>query len=70
LQKRDPVKRILSSMNKMIIITSATIFSIAGGFVPYLWGDDSLFGGWSILLGAIGGFIGIWVGVVTANRVG
>lgn len=59
-----------NDMNKTIIITSATIFSIAGGFVPYLWGDNSLFGGWSILLGAVGGFFGIWVGVKIANRFG
>lgn len=57
-------------MNKTIIITSATIFSIAGGYIPFLFGDTDLFSGWSILLGAIGGFVGIWVGVVIANRVG
>lgn len=55
-------------MSKAAILTSATVFSIAGGFVPYLWGDTNLFGGWSILLGTIGGLVGIFVGVWISNR--
>jgi hypothetical protein len=55
-------------MNKTVIITSATILSIAAGCIPYLWGDDSFFGGWSLFLGTVGGFVGIWVGVVISKR--
>ena len=57
-------------MNKMIIITSATIFGLLGGGIPFLFGDTDPFSGWSILLGTIGGFVGIWIGVVLANRFG
>ena len=46
---------------KSIIMIFTTIGMAAGGAVPLLWGG-SAFGGWSIFLGMIGGFVGIWVG--------
>ncbi len=55
-------------MNKTLLITSATIFGILGGFVPYLWGDDNPFGGWGIFFGTVGGFFGIWLGVWISRR--
>jgi uncharacterized membrane protein YfcA len=57
-------------MNKAIITISLTVFSIVGGYIPYLWGDDNFFGGWSLLLGALGAFFGIWVGVWINKRIG
>jgi len=57
-------------MNKTIILTCATIFGIAGGYVPFLWGDTDLFSGWSILMGMIGGLFGIWVGALINRRIG
>jgi len=57
-------------MNKTIILTCATIFGIAGGYVPFLWGDTDLFSGWSILMGMIGGLFGIWVGAMINRRIG
>jgi len=57
-------------MNKTIILTCATIFGIAGGYVPFLWGDTDLFSGWSILMGMIGGLFGIWVGTLINRRIG
>ncbi|MDB5167132.1 MAG: hypothetical protein JWN26_277 [Candidatus Saccharibacteria bacterium] len=57
-------------MNKTIIITSATIMGLVGGAVPFLFGDTDPFSGWSIFIGTIGGFVGIWLGVVISNRVG
>ena len=57
-------------MNKTIILTCATIFGIAGGYVPFLWGDTDLFSGWSILIGMIGGLFGIWVGALINRRIG
>lgn len=40
-----------------------TIGSVVGGYIPSLW-DDSMFSIISIVLSAVGGFIGIWVGYV------
>lgn len=57
-------------MSKALILTSATIFGIGAGYIPFLWGDTDLFGGWSIVLGIIGGMFGIWVGILISRRVG
>lgn len=57
-------------MNKTVLIVFATIFSIAGGYIPFLWGDTNLLGGWSIFTGTIGGIFGIWVGVLISRRMG
>jgi len=56
-------------MNKTILLTCATVFGIAGGYIPFLWGDTNLLGGWSILTGMIGGIFGIWVGVLISRRI-
>jgi hypothetical protein len=53
---------------KTAIVVAATIFGIAGGYVPFLWGDDDFFGGWSILFSVIGGLFGIWVGYLAYKR--
>jgi hypothetical protein len=50
-------------MNKTVLLIFATVFGIAGSYVPVLFGDNDLLSGWSILGGMIGGFFGIWVGV-------
>ena len=55
-------------MNKTIILTAATIFGIAGSYIPFLFGDTDLFSGWSILMGMVGGLFGIWVGVWASKR--
>lgn len=49
-------------MNKLTITVCMTIGTILGGLVPALFGDSSLFDGWSILGSVIGGILGIWVG--------
>jgi uncharacterized membrane protein YfcA len=49
-------------MNKTVILFSATVFGLAGSYVPVLFGDNDFFSGWSILGSMIGGFFGIWVG--------
>ncbi|HEY8992428.1 MAG TPA: hypothetical protein VIM37_01100 [Candidatus Microsaccharimonas sp.] len=51
-------------MKKTVLLVSATIFGIAGSYIPFLWGDTNIFGGWSIFTGMIGGIFGIWVGVM------
>lgn len=36
--------------------------SIIGGYIPALWGDNSLFSVTSILFSTAGGLTGIWAG--------
>lgn len=57
-------------MNKTLILIGATLGSIAGAYMPALWGDTNMFGVASILLGMVGGIAGIWLGVVISKRVG
>jgi hypothetical protein len=40
--------------------------SAIGGYIPSLWGD-SLFTFSSVILTAIGGFLGIWIGYKLSN---
>ncbi len=54
---------------KATISIFAGIGLTIGGCVPLLWGGDPL-GGWSILLGFVGGIVGIWVGVKVGNAIG
>ena len=46
---------------KKLIGVCMFIGSIAGGYIPSLW-DASIFSLSSVVLSAVGGFIGIWVG--------
>jgi hypothetical protein len=57
-------------MNKAVILISATILSIGGAYIPFLWGDTDLFSGWSILLGTVTGLIGIWLGIWISRQIG
>lgn len=57
-------------MNKRIILISATVFGLIGGYLPVVFGDTELLDGWSILGGFVGGIIGIWLGVVLSKRIG
>lgn len=50
-------------MNKRVLLLFAAIFGGIGSYVPTLFGDNDLLGGWSILGGLVGGLFGIWVGV-------
>ena len=57
-------------------MSKKTIISLAGGIgmtvgsvVPMLW-HGSMLGGWSVLLGLVGGFVGIWLGVKFASAIG
>jgi hypothetical protein len=56
-------------MNKKILLLCATVFGLAGGYVPVLFGDSD-FDAWSILGGLVGGLLGIWLGVVVSKRWG
>lgn len=57
-------------MDKKIILLSASVFGIAGGYIPFLFGDKDLLDGWSILTGLIGGIVGIWLGAAASKRWG
>jgi hypothetical protein len=56
------------NMNKKVILLSATVFGILGGYIPVLFGDNDFFDIWSILGGTVGGLFGIWVGVIVSKR--
>lgn len=56
-------------MNKKVIYFFSVVGLTLGSLVPALWGG-SLLGGWSILLGFVGGIAGIWIGAVAAKRWG
>ncbi len=49
-------------MSKGLIYLGAAIGSMAGSYLPVLFGS-SFFGGWSILGGLVGGIAGIWVAI-------
>ncbi len=55
-------------MNKKTILIGATIGGIVGGYIPTLFGDNSVFSGWSILGSMIGGLVGIWATVWISKR--
>jgi len=57
-------------MNKKVILFFAMVFSIVGAYVPMLWGDNNMLGGWSIFMGFVGGIFGIWLGAVLSKRYG
>lgn len=55
---------------KLTLIISATLFSIVGAYLPYLWGDTNFFGTASILISTVGGLVGIFIGWWFAKRFG
>ena len=55
---------------KSLILLFATVFSIAGAYVPALFGDNDFLSPWSMLGGLVGGIFGIWVGVKASQRWG
>lgn len=57
-------------MNKKLISFMAVLGGGVGSYVPVLFGDGDMLDGWSILGGLIGGFVGIWLGVVLSKRYG
>jgi hypothetical protein len=43
-----------------MIYFGATVGSLAGGYIPGLWGAG-IFSGWSFLLGTLGGLLGVYL---------
>ena len=55
-------------MNKTILYTCITIFGGIGGYLPTVFGDSSMFSGWSILGSTVGGVIGIFAAKWLSDR--
>jgi hypothetical protein len=56
-----------SAMSKTFIMIGLFLGSIAGGYIPLLWGG-SVFSISSILLSGAGALVGIWLGFRVAQR--
>lgn len=54
---------------KLVIISFMVVGSYAGSYIPVLWGDN-YFSIASILLGAVGGVLGIYIGYKLAQAWG
>jgi hypothetical protein len=52
--------------SKALIWIFLFIGSTVGGFIPTLWGDSFL-SLWSVVLTAVGGIIGIYIGYKLSN---
>jgi len=48
-------------MNKTMLYLFITIGGAIGGYLPVLFGDSSMFSGWSVLGSTIGAIVGIFV---------
>lgn len=55
-------------MNKAIIMIGMTIGTTLGAFIPFLWGDNDMLGGVSILWALIGGIVGIILGAKLSKQ--
>lgn len=55
-------------MKKGLTWTGMAIGSIVGGYIPVLFGDASFFSLSSVILTALGGFLGIWIGYKLDNQ--
>ncbi len=55
---------------KLMIFIGITLFGTLGGWLGAMLDHGNWFGGWSILLGAIGSFFGIWVGYKVGQNAG
>jgi uncharacterized membrane protein YeaQ/YmgE (transglycosylase-associated protein family) len=47
---------------KLFIFIGITVGGILGGWLGAMMDGGNSFGGWSILLGTIGSFVGLWAG--------
>lgn len=47
---------------KLMIFLGITVFSTIGGWLGASMDHGNWLGGWSILLGVVGSFFGVWAG--------
>jgi len=55
---------------KLMIFLGVTIFGTIGGWIGALMTNGNWLSGWSILLGTVGSFVGIWVGYKVGQYIG
>ncbi len=55
---------------KVIISVSVLIFSTIGSWLGALMDKGNWFGGWSILIGFVGAFAGIYIGYIVGRNAG
>lgn len=49
-------------MDRRVIWLGMFVGSLLGAYVPMLWGDDSFLSLSSVFTGAVGAFLGVWLG--------
>ena len=52
--------------SKSIIMVFMVVGSTVGSLIPSMWGDN-MFSFWSVILTAVGGIFGIWLGYKLSN---
>lgn len=55
---------------KLMIFVGITVLGYLGGWLGAALDHGNWLGAWSILLGAVGSFTGIWVGYKAARAMG
>ncbi|MCL4357387.1 hypothetical protein M1512_00625 [Patescibacteria group bacterium] len=55
---------------KIFITVSILVISTLGGWIGQLMDHGNWLGGWSIVLGTIGGFVGVYVGFKAGRHFG
>lgn len=55
---------------KLLISISIIVFSSIGGWIGQVMDHGNWLGGWSLLLGTVGAFIGVWIGYRTGRHFG
>ena len=55
---------------KLLILVGLTLVGTLGGWLGAALDHGNWFGVWSILLGAAGSFLGIWVGYKAGQNLG
>ncbi len=53
---------------KLLITVSVIVFGSLGGWLGSALDHGNMFGGWSIFFGAIGSFVGIYIGYKAGNN--
>ncbi len=54
----------------MLISFSILVFGTVGGWLGQIMDGGNWLGGWSILLGIVGSFAGVWIGYKAGQHLG
>lgn len=55
---------------KLMIIIGITVFGLIGGWLGAMLDNGNWLGGWSLLFGTLGSFVGIWAGYKMGQYLG